>query len=421
MGTTLASTQIRNTYSGLLKTTDNSTVGGTLKTVSDGAGNDTALRVSTTEVNVSSLSVESVSSGPSLTKMLMWNDTTKDVQYRTYNPSGVNTITSTTITSPSDGAQIQLDAGATCNFIAGSNIQITGSGSSVTISTTLGDAAENVLFAMTENSVSAGAGDFYSEIVHTFTDYDDNVTISRIRGTNGVDISSTANSDGGRDFIIDAGKKTWIVDYPSSGGTSSDGPTGSTASALASTMDLTNEESADLLVIVDVSAINSNATLNTQEENTITLPPPYKGRQIKVCLQPVPSSSITAQNMDMPIRFRIATSSEKDDTVRNSRFCGRAILKTTNGAANNGANTSGFWSAQAIGSGSGSAKTYVSFQDCTDPNAGNTFSGSETNLGLGIGTQFDMVGISDDRYMVDIVAFAAYGLEVTDCEILNNG
>lgn len=422
MGTTLSNTQIRNTYIGLLKTSDNTAVAGSLKTISDGAGNDTGLKVSSTEVNVNSLSIQSVPNGPALTKMLMWNDSTKDVEYRNYNPTGATAFNTATITGGNGGATAQIDSStAILTINAGTNIDITGSGSSITINTSVGDAAEQVNFAMTENSVSAGAGDFYSEIVHTFTDYAGTNTVSRIRGTNGVDISSTANADGGRDFIIDAGKKTWIIDYPSQGGTSSDGSTGSTAAALLSTMDLTDEESADLLILVDVSAINSNASLNTQEENTITLPPPYKGRRIKVVMQPVPSSSTTPQNMALPIRFKIATSSTKDTNVRNSRFCGRTVLKTTDGNLNNGNNRAGYYRVQSVGAGSGSATSYVEFQDCTNPNPANdNFYASSTTLGLGIGTQFDITGIGDDRYVVDIVAYAAFGLEITNNNILTN-
>ena len=439
MGTTLASTQIRNTYSGLLKTTDNSTVGGALKTVSDGAGNDTALRVSSSEVNVTSLSIESVPANGALTRMLMWNDTTKDIQYRTYNPSGVNTITATTIASPDDGAQIQLDAGATCNFIAGSNIQITGSGSSVTINTSLGDAAEQVNFAMTENVVDNGSGDFYTEIVHTFTDYDNNDTISRIRGTQGVDITSVANSDGGRDFMIDAGKVTKLIQIS----TASGNPTSSTStitSQLPPLLDLTNETAGDMLIMVNASQMNElDKTNGNMNQRTITLPPPYAGRKIKIVFVSVPSQfsgggGIYNQGMDHPIRFEVAATSNKDGTFRTVGFFGRARLNASNpnlpdmpGSGRFGRGTVGYTN----------RTSYLYFQDITmqrtgDPHNGNAnqvlatstdgVTYGETDLGLATGDVVEMVAVNDKAYMCDIVTYAPYNVVVQGVyNVFNSG
>lgn len=52
MGSTLLNTAIKDTYEGLIKTSDTSTVSGTAKYLSDGAGNDSALSVSTTAVGI---------------------------------------------------------------------------------------------------------------------------------------------------------------------------------------------------------------------------------------------------------------------------------------------------------------------------------------------------------------------------------
>lgn len=439
MGTTLASTQIRNTYSGLLKTADNSTIGGTLKTVSDGAGNDTALRVSTTEVNVSSLSVESVSSGPSLTKMLMWNDTTKDVQYRNYNPTGVTAFNTASITGGNGGATVQIDAStAVLTINAGSNIQITGGGSSIDISTSLGDAAEQVNFAMTENVVDNGSGDFYTEIVHTFTDYDNNDTISRIKGTQGVDISSVANSDGGRDFTIDAGKVTKLIQIS----TSSGNPSTSTAtitSQLPPLLDLTNETAGDMLIMVNASQMNELDKVNgNMNQRTITLPPPYAGRKIKIVFVSVPSSGgaggVYNQGMDHPIRFEVAATSDKDGTFRTVGFFGRGRLNASNpglpdipGGKRFGRGVVGYTS----------RTSYLYFQDVTmlrasDPHVGNanqvlatSASGQqygETDLGLATGDVVEMVAVNDKAYMCDIVTYAPYNVNVQgDYHVFNSG
>lgn len=56
MGTTLTGKRPKNTYKGLLKTTDNANVGSTLKVVTDGEGNESALAISTTEISVAGVS-----------------------------------------------------------------------------------------------------------------------------------------------------------------------------------------------------------------------------------------------------------------------------------------------------------------------------------------------------------------------------
>jgi len=340
----------------------------------------------------------------------MWDSTSKALFFRTYNPGGINTVTASSITTPVNGAQLALDS-TIINFEQGSNIQITGSGNTVTIASTVTDSAQTVAFAMSELNIVSGAGEFGTQIRFSFTNYLGGVATSTISGTNGVDISSVSNNSGGRDFTIDAGKKTWNVDYPNAGGTSSDGSTGGTSNDLASSMDLTDEESADLLIIVDVSAIVADTGLTSALDNTITLPPPYPGRKIKVVLQPVPSSGSTPQQMSVPLRFQIANASTKDTTVRTSKFCGRSQLIQTNGTAESA--NAGQWAVQSLGAGSGSAKSYISFQDCTHPNSNNdSFSDSSTQLGIGIGTQFELVAVSADRYVADIRAFAAFGLKL---------
>ena len=52
MGTSLSGLTPKNTYSALLKTSDNSALSATLKTISDGAGNDSLLQLSTNTVAI---------------------------------------------------------------------------------------------------------------------------------------------------------------------------------------------------------------------------------------------------------------------------------------------------------------------------------------------------------------------------------
>lgn len=52
MGTTLLNTAIKDTYEGLIKTSDNTVLSGTAKYLSDGLGNDSVLSLTTTQVGV---------------------------------------------------------------------------------------------------------------------------------------------------------------------------------------------------------------------------------------------------------------------------------------------------------------------------------------------------------------------------------
>lgn len=52
MGTTLLNTAIKDTYQGVIKTSNNTVVSGTAKYLSDGLGNDSAISISTTAVGV---------------------------------------------------------------------------------------------------------------------------------------------------------------------------------------------------------------------------------------------------------------------------------------------------------------------------------------------------------------------------------
>ena len=52
MGSSLLNTAIKDTYEGLIKTSDTSTISGTAKYLSDGDGNDSVLSISTTSVGI---------------------------------------------------------------------------------------------------------------------------------------------------------------------------------------------------------------------------------------------------------------------------------------------------------------------------------------------------------------------------------
>lgn len=79
---TLSGTRIKDSYRGLLKTSDSSPVSSTLKRVQDGSGNDTALQVSTASVKADTLQIDTVAPLSTSTNVLVWDNTTKAVETR---------------------------------------------------------------------------------------------------------------------------------------------------------------------------------------------------------------------------------------------------------------------------------------------------------------------------------------------------
>ncbi len=115
---TLTNLKIKDTYDGLLKTSDNQPIGGTLKTLQDGLGNDLPLQVSTTEVNFTG-TVSGITSGGLVAG------------------TGANSMESALTTNPADargvddivigeGAQSKVDATFGSNVIIGKNATQTG-------------------------------------------------------------------------------------------------------------------------------------------------------------------------------------------------------------------------------------------------------------------------------------------------------
>jgi hypothetical protein len=86
MGTALTGLEIKDTYDGLVKTTDNGPLSGTLKKLTDGLGNDSSLSLSTTAASFSgTLAVtESVQVNNELVL------TTNNAAFRIYRTTGIN-------------------------------------------------------------------------------------------------------------------------------------------------------------------------------------------------------------------------------------------------------------------------------------------------------------------------------------------
>ena len=70
---TLTGAQIKDTYTGLIKTTDNAGITSSLKRITDGAGASTALQLSDSKLRADALEVNTVVENNSRTKLLNWD------------------------------------------------------------------------------------------------------------------------------------------------------------------------------------------------------------------------------------------------------------------------------------------------------------------------------------------------------------
>lgn len=169
----LSGTQIRETYSGLLKTSDNVGVTSSLKVITDGAGATSALSLSSTEVKAEALKITSVSETSSNTRFLTWNDTTGAVGYYNFSSSDPAVTVAT-------GSGVSTISVASNSFAieAGSNIGLESTGNTITISSTA--STQNV--SVTTSSITGGGR-------HTITDTSGTAHNIDIVGSNGVSVS----------------------------------------------------------------------------------------------------------------------------------------------------------------------------------------------------------------------------------------
>ena len=144
---TLSGTVIKNTYQGLLKTSDSAAISGTLKTIQDGSGNDTALSISSTSVRASTLEINTPVRAAS-TNVLVWDSTTKSVGYRTLPVFETVTTTVTGSTNPTVAISDSGGNSTSIVFTGGNGIDITQSSNTITFANT----------TETVNTISAAGG-----------------------------------------------------------------------------------------------------------------------------------------------------------------------------------------------------------------------------------------------------------------------
>lgn len=133
---TLAGKKVKDTYAGMLKTSDESALTASLKVVQDGLGNASALSLSTAEAKVEALKINTVSADTS-TKVLVWDDSTKDVGYKTFSTFDSVDVSVAGTTSPNFTITDNNSNSTTITFSGGNGIDMSRQSETFTIS--LGD------------------------------------------------------------------------------------------------------------------------------------------------------------------------------------------------------------------------------------------------------------------------------------------
>ena len=138
MGTSLSGTQIKTSYVGILKTTDNGNASGSLKVITDGQGTDTALSVSTSQVKVTNLLIDSPARSTS-DEILVRDSATGLISTRVLpNLKTVQLTGSSGSTTNGNGTAIGITVtdssghASTVNLQSGQNITIRSNGGTIT-------------------------------------------------------------------------------------------------------------------------------------------------------------------------------------------------------------------------------------------------------------------------------------------------
>jgi len=174
----LSGTQIRNTYSALLKTSDNSGLTSSLKTITDGEGATSALSLSSTTVQASALKITNVSETSTNTRFLTWDDTAKTVGYYDFSSSDP----AVSVATDSNTSTVSIGSNSFA-ITAGSNIGLTSTGGTITISSTA--STQNV--SVTTSTITDGGR-------HTITDTSGTEHNIDIVGSNGVSVAFNESS-----------------------------------------------------------------------------------------------------------------------------------------------------------------------------------------------------------------------------------
>jgi len=164
---TLSGTRLKDTYTGLLKTSDASNFTSSLKVIQDGSGNDSALSLSTSTVKAAALQVNTITGNSSSSKVLVWNDSTKAIEHRTF-PS--NSTVSTTLggsAAPTITIEAADASSTTITLTATDGLGYSRSGNTITIGR--GDESINTLSVSTTLTASDSGNTYYLNSTSGFT------------------------------------------------------------------------------------------------------------------------------------------------------------------------------------------------------------------------------------------------------------
>jgi len=130
---TLSGTRVKDTYQGMLKTSDAAALTTSLKVIEDGVGNSSALSLSTSAVKAATLQIDSVTGSSSSSNALVWNSTSKAVEYRAF-PSNETVTTSVGGNSAPTITITAADASSTTvTFVATDGLSYSRTGNVITI------------------------------------------------------------------------------------------------------------------------------------------------------------------------------------------------------------------------------------------------------------------------------------------------
>ena len=147
---TLTGAQIKDTYTGLIKTTDNAGITGSLKRITDGAGASTGIQLSSSKLRADALEINTVVENNSRTKLLNWDASDGVVGF--YSFSTADPAVSASISSDDVTITTGTNAANTFTLISGSNVTMSLSGTDVTISATGG--LDNLFAASIESATN---------------------------------------------------------------------------------------------------------------------------------------------------------------------------------------------------------------------------------------------------------------------------
>ena len=147
---TLSGNSIKNTYQGLLKTSDAAALTSSLKIIEDGTGVDSALSLSTAAVKVETLQINTLSEGSSNT-VLVWDSSAKTVSKRALPIFDPITTTVTGASDPTVTIADRAGNSTAIQFAAGNGLSITQSSNVITI----GKGSETISTVSASSSLTA--------------------------------------------------------------------------------------------------------------------------------------------------------------------------------------------------------------------------------------------------------------------------